>query len=209
MRCRVVLAISVALLVASCSRASGRGGDATSAAQPSSDTATYVESSTHRAPDRPPTVLAGGVAAKLVHTQWAVEGTAAPSQSADQPDLNALAWPTTASLTSLEIQTARPPAAATINTFANVDANGIPSEREMLTINCVAGSPPKSLVGPGCWIQPSSHEGAVVVTLRQERPDSYVVLWAQWWFWPQGQDEPAPSSVRPVDASWAIAKRTA
>lgn len=207
MRYNNVVALACFFFIASCSPPPGSHSINSRPPVPSTNAAPYVEISTHEAPARPPEVLANGVGAKLVHAQWESGARPGSSENGNVPEPSSLDWPTTTEFTELTILGAKPPAAATINTFSTVSTNGLPSERNMTTINCVAGAPPPSPVGTGCWIIPPSPDGSAQISVHLDRQDRYLVLWAQWWTWREGQQRPEPANVRQVDASWAIASR--
>lgn len=154
----------------------------------------YVPTATHRAPGVPPRVTAAGVPAALVRQEWSAEDAGAPEPSAVQ-------WPVAPSLDRLTISAATAPAAATVNAFRSVDGAGVPSEQDMLTLNC--SSTTTASPGPTCSVVPAG-SGSVAVALTLPPGFRYCVLWAQWWALPPGSTTPAPQDVRQVSASWAL-----
>jgi len=201
--CACVAACGV---LASCA-SPGPGGQTSAPLTPtvSAPSSGYVESRLHRAPADPPTVAAAGVAARLIYADWATPDISSRAL-ASVPAPSQLHWPAAPQLNSLTIKAEKPPAAATINAFADVDANGIPSEPGMLTLNCDLGAPQLNQAAAStCTVNDSGSDGSIQVTVFIPARYHYLVLWAQWWTWPEGQGDPPPGTVRQVAASWAIA----
>lgn len=194
-------------ILASCASPDA-GGEAS--ARPSSEVAApsakYVETSTHRAPADPPTVTVEGVPAWLIYSEWATPDVSSP-ELASVTAPTELHWPEAPQLKTLIIAADKPPAAATINAFDGVDAHGIPSEKGMLTLNCELSPQGNQAAGQACLVADRASDGSIQVTVSLPRPFRYLVLWAQWWTWTAAKTTPAPETVHPVSASWAISSR--